>query len=96
MIRHIVLFEFSSDEIDSSLAELKGILEPLAAEVPGVLSLRVDGDKYRDSGHWDAALVSEYESWESLRAYQSHPLHQGAVLRVDEIVSHKAVVDYEL
>lgn len=95
MIRHIVVFGFSSENRADSLATLKQALEPLATAIPGVQSLRVDGDPHRVDGHWDAALVSEHDSWEALDAYQTHPAHLSALTVVGALVDRKAVVDYE-
>ena len=50
MIRHIVLFKLSDRTPDGARAQaeaLRGALEPLAASVPGVLSLRVSNDPKR-------------------------------------------------
>lgn len=97
MIRHIVLFRFAPTETDPAAAfeSLAGALRPLATSVEGVISLRVDADPKRVGSHWDAALVSEHESWDDLAAYQVHPAHLDALKVVNEVIVDKAVVDYE-
>ena len=99
MIRHIVLFALKGDDAERAAAaeQLRAALEPLVGTVPGLRSLRVDADGSGISGHWDAALVSEHESWDALSAYQSHPDHQRVVTQiVPVVVADRAAVDYEL
>ena len=99
MIRHIVLFRFgdTSDATRTeSFATIAAALRPLAATIPGVNSLRVDADPKTVGTHWDAALVSEHQSWDELAAYQEHPAHHSALAVVDPVVSARAIVDYEL
>ena len=99
MIRHIVLFKVSDRSAEGSRAQvetLRGALEPLAASVPGVLSVTVAADPKTVDTHWDAALVTEHDSWEDLAAYQVHPEHRRAVAVVDSVATDKAIVDYEV
>ena len=99
MIRHIVLFTVSDRTPEGSRAQietLRGALEPLAASVPGVLSLRVAADPKTVETHWDVALVTEHATWEDLAAYQVHPEHVRALGVVDSVTAQKAIVDYEL
>ena len=98
MIRHIVLFKLSDRTPDGARAQaeaLRGALEPLAASVPGVLSLRVSDDPKRVDTHWDVALETEHASWDDLDAYQVHPEHRRALEVVNSVAAEKAVVDYE-
>jgi hypothetical protein len=97
MIRHIVLFKVSGSTRDANarIETLRSALEPLAASVPGVLSLRVSADPKRVETHWDAALETEHPSWDDLDAYQAHPEHLRALAVVNSVAVEKAVVDYE-
>lgn len=99
MIRHIVLFTLTDRSPEGAAAQvetLRGALEPLAASVPGVLSLRVSVDRTAIETHWDAALETEHASWEDLAAYQAHPEHQRAIAAIDPVVAERAIVDYEV
>lgn len=100
MIRHIVLFKVrgaDAAERRTASERLRAALEPLVGQVPGLVSLRVDADATDIPGHWDAALVSEHESWEALEAYQSHPAHVAVVEGVAaEVVVDRAAVDHEV
>ncbi len=99
MIRHIVLFRLHGDATERAdgVERLRAALEPLADTVPGVRSLRVDGDGSGVDWHWHASLVSEHESWEALAAYQVHPAHVAVLGTViAEVAAEKAVVDLTL
>lgn len=99
MIRHIVVFKFdagSAEEQQAKFEKLSGALRSLAGAIPGVQSLRVDADPKTVTTHWDAALVSEHDTWEALEAYQVDPAHVAAVRVVNAVAVDKAVVDYEL
>ncbi|WP_019180150.1 Dabb family protein [Microbacterium yannicii] len=99
MIRHIVLFSVGIDDEEARRAAVAKIVEtltPVGGIVPGVNSLRVDGDPKLVAAHWDAALVSEHTSWDALAEYQQHPAHLAAVEIVNTVVRDRAVVDYEI
>jgi hypothetical protein len=99
VIRHVVLFTLATEDAAEKLRhaeEMKRRLEPLAAEIPGVLGLEVAFDLGRVPGHWDVVLVSEHESEAALESYQAHPRHREAVAFVDSVVGRKACVDYVL
>ena len=99
MIRHIVLFRLrASDPMErrAQFEMLANTLRPLAETIEGIHSFRVDADPRPENPHWDAALVSEHESWEALAAYQVHPAHVDALSVVSTICAQKAIVDYEL
>lgn len=96
MIRHIVLFTLKGDKV-AATAHLKAELEGLLGQVEGLRSLRVDADGSGIDFHWDAALVSEHDSWEALAAYQAHPEHRRILEEVVPLhAEQKAVVDHEL
>jgi hypothetical protein len=98
MIRHIVLFKLvdrSPEGAARQVETLRGALEPLAASVPGVLSLRVSVDRTSIETHWDAALETEHASWADLAEYQAHPEHRRAIAVIDPVVAERAIVDYE-
>jgi len=99
MIRHIVVFRFSPGspaEQREKFEELSGALRPLAGKIDGLQSLRVDADPKDAATHWDAALVSEHNTWAALDAYQADPAHLEAVDTVNSVTVDKAIVDYEV
>lgn len=98
MIRHIVAFKLSATDPERKASDAAGLrdrLEPLAGEIPGVLSLTVRPDLGLVGTHFDVVLVSEHTDNAALEAYQAHPAHQAALSWVNTVTSDKAVVDYE-
>lgn len=78
MIRHIVLWDVRGDtpEEKAEVAlRIKHGFEALVGQIPGLLALEVGIDRSRVDYACDVALYSEFESWEALHAYASHPAH---------------------
>lgn len=99
MIRHIVLFRLAADDDAQRRDDAHGIaerLEALETQIPGIQSIRVDRDLGLVDGHWDVALVSEYDDNAALEAYQVHPAHKEAAAWIGTVVTDRAVVDYSV
>lgn len=77
-IRHIVMWKFRND-CELSRAEvtekMKLDLESLKGKIPGLLSIEVGINVKESEKAFDAVLVSEFDSMESLDNYKKHPLH---------------------
>jgi hypothetical protein len=98
VIRHIVGFRLSA--IDpaqrrTNAETVKQRLETLNGLVPSLNSLEVGLDIGEVPPHWDAVLVSEFDSRKNLDAYQKHPDHVRVAGSIDEFVADRAIVDYE-
>jgi len=97
MIRHVVTFQFKATDPEDraeSIVKLRAALEPLADLIPGVQALTVGIDDQSVPGHWDAALISDHDSYEALAAYQVHPEHIAALSVIGALLSDKSVVDF--
>lgn len=98
MIKHVVLFKFKNvtdlPDKTEKLASIKQSLEKLINRVPELRMIEV-GLNNNPNESYDLSLISEFKSWDDLKAYVIHPEHQkvGAVIR--EILSERACVDYE-
>ena len=98
MIKHVVLFKFKNvtdlPDKTEKLASIKQSLEQLINRVPELRMIEV-GLNNNPNESYDLSLISEFKSWDDLKAYVIHPEHQkvGAVIR--EILSERACVDYE-
>lgn len=99
MIRHIVMWDVagaSADEKRRNIERLRQGFEGLRGRVPGMIQLHIGVDASAVDYACDVVLVSEFESWEALRAYAVHPEH----LRVrDELAGVRIArhqVDYEV
>ena len=92
MIRHIVMWKFRTGTEDqqeqflTGLAALQGVIpQLLRSEV-----VRSVGD-----GNYDAALISEFESLETLEQYKVDPRHKAVSALCKSIRTDRAAVDYE-
>lgn len=98
MIRHIVMWNVRGDtamEKQHSIGMVREKFHSLRGRIPGLARLEIGADASGVDYACDVVLYSEFETWESLRAYAEHPLH----LQVrDELVGvriERHQVDYE-
>jgi quinol monooxygenase YgiN len=94
-----VLFALAAEDPEQKrrdAEEMRARMAPLAAQIPGVLSMEVGFDLGRVPGHWDVVLVSEHESNAALEAYQADPRHREVIEFVNSVVRAKACVDHDL
>ena len=94
MIRHIVMWKFrpgTEAEQTEFLTRLRG----LQGVVPQLLRSEVAVNSKKGEGSYDAVLVSEFESLETLEIYKNDPRHQAVSALCKSIREDRAVVDYE-
>jgi hypothetical protein len=100
MVKHIVMWTLKDSAQGRSREDnariMKEKLEALAGVVPGLLHAEVGIDFERGDQSYDVALYAEFDSRESLRAYQVHPAHVAAVGFIREVRESRCVVDYEI
>lgn len=98
MIKHIVLFKFKTDipkDIrKQKLPEIKKSLEMLKTHIAELGYIEA-GINTNPEESYDLALISEFSSWEDLKAYVVHPEHQKVAAVIREILQERACVDYE-
>jgi hypothetical protein len=96
-VRHIFLWSvkdgFDGDAVLSRLSELE-------TGVPGLRGWSIGkhegGTPNSSAGSWQYALTCDFDSFEDLDAYQSHPFHEGVVADVMDSCDAWAVIDYTL
>ncbi len=100
MVKHIVMFKFhetacgrSKKENVSIAAEMLG---DLMGKVPTLLSSQVfiNSDS-ADKSNYDLVLVTEFNGFDELNEYATHPLHLKVVDFIKEVRESRACVDYE-
>jgi Stress responsive A/B Barrel Domain len=99
MIRHIVTWKLKAqDDADraAAVAAIAEVLEPLVHVVPGIHSLVVRPNVAYFDKNWDVLVIGDYESLESLGAYQVHPDHVAAAAVVREHVTERSSIDFEV
>jgi hypothetical protein len=96
MIRHTVMWKLAATERSDkthAYEEIRGALEALRGEIPGLMALTVSADLGDSDGNFDVILVSDHDSAEALEVYQKHPAHLEAAAVIKAHVSSRACVD---
>jgi hypothetical protein len=99
MIRHVVAFKLAADDADDRARDaitLRDELGSLVGSVPQLRHLEVGIELGLVPGHWDACLVTDFDSVADLETYQAHPEHVRVLGVINPLVSARAVVDYEV
>ena len=93
MIRHIVMWKFR----EGTGAEQEQFLAGLAA-LQGVVPQLLKSEVKRNvaPGNYDAVLVSEFESLETLQQYKDDPRHKAVSALCKSIRTDRAALDYEI
>ena len=73
--------------------EIKNRLEALLPKINEIKSLEVGINE--NGGEYDVILITAFESYENLKAYDSHPEHQKVRAFISGVVDNRAAVDYE-
>ena len=93
MIKHIVLWKIKEENKEENAKEIKKRLEALVPKIDDIKKLEVGVNE--NGGEYDAALVSEFESYDDLKAYDGHPEHLKVRQFIRSIAVTRAAVDYE-
>ncbi len=92
MIRHIVMWKFRP-ETDTEQARFLEGLRNLQGVIPQLLKSEVAVNV--GQGNYDAVLVSEFESLETLETYKNDPRHKAVSALCKSIREDRVAVDYE-
>ena len=92
MIRHIVMWKFRTGTEDQQEQFLTGL-----AALQGVIPQLLRSEVVRSvgEGNYDAALISEFESLETLEQYKVDPRHKAVSALCKSIRTDRAAVGYE-
>ena len=92
MIRHIVMWKFRSGTEAEQEQFLEG-MKSLQGVIPELLKSEVAVHVGEDN--YDAVLVSEFESLETLEIYKNDPRHKAVSALCKSIREDRVAVDYE-
>ncbi len=100
MIRHVVMWRLKDfDGVTGNPVQmdvLQKCISAMRAEVPGLIMIDLGVDKSRTPDSADLILVSEFESWAALDAYQVHPLHDEFKKLFGPLRTERRLGDYEI
>ncbi|WP_115790545.1 Dabb family protein [Arthrobacter silvisoli] len=76
MIRHTVLFQFTSDFPPAERQAWIDGLNNMAGKIPGMFNLSHGPDVLGTERSFDYAIVADFETVEDIAVYNTHPLHE--------------------
>ena len=92
MIRHVVMWKFRQGE-EAAMQEFLTRLQALDGVIPEILRSEV-GVNVKD-GNYDACLIADFESLETLETYKNDPRHKAVSALCKSIRTDRVAVDYE-
>ena len=93
MVTHIVFWALKDEAEGHDKRENAEHIEALVGVVPGLIKAEVGINE--NGGKYDAALFSQFESWDALHAYDSHPEHLKVRAFVKAVRLERESVDFE-
>jgi hypothetical protein len=94
MLTHVVLFKFKSRD-PQVVAEARDKLRALPAQIDLIKGYEVGVNIIASARAYDLALVSRFETVETLRAYQEHPAHVPVSVWMNEQCESIVAADYQ-
>ena len=95
MIRHIVMFKIK-DEFKSEIPQLVSNFYGMKGRIEGMLDLEAGQDILHSERSYDLALVTVFDSMESFKAYQTHPVHMPVRKHMHEVRESSVACDFEI
>jgi ATP phosphoribosyltransferase len=98
MIKHIVMWKLKDNAEgctkEENAEKIKSLLEKLKGKIDEIKYLEVGINVNSSDSAFDAVLVSEFESLETLNSYQVNPEHKKVSAFVKSVRVDRKVVDY--
>src|SRR5271168_3282110 len=99
MICHVVMWRLRDEakrtEFPRINDELQQIVRAMRNTVPGLLRLTIGLNRASVPDAADLLLYSEFESWDALKCYEVHPLHDELRGIFGPLRIERLVVDFE-
>lgn len=94
MIRHVFTWKVADGHDGDKVIQL---LNDFSTEVDMIRYLEIGahtGEPNDNGDPWDGVLISDFETWEDLDDYSSHPKHGDLVKELLPMLKERAVVDF--
>lgn len=96
MFRHVALFRWVPGTTDAQVDAVRTALHQLPAAIPELRNYRVGPDAGLADGNWHFAVVADFDTVDSWRAYMVNPEHDRVRTEVLlPLVAERAGVQYE-
>jgi len=95
MIKHIVLFKFKADTLQSDRQQLAARFRAMSEHISEIISLEVGENVVQSPRAYDLALVIDFNDLDALKRYAAHPDHVPASEFAKSICENIVSVDYE-
>ena len=99
MIHHVVLWRLRPEAKRAgrieSLPELERSVQAMRGAIPGLLRAQLGVNQADSPDAVDLMLYTEFATWEALRGYERHPLHDELRKLLGPLRIERRVVDYE-
>ncbi|MDM0072509.1 Dabb family protein [Variovorax sp. J31P207] len=99
MVKHIVMWSVVGTiavEKQRNIQLVRDCFLGLKNSIPGLISLEIGVDLSKVDYACDVVLNSEFESWEALEGYSTHPAHLRVRDELSGIRIARHQVDYEV
>jgi hypothetical protein len=94
LLTHIVLFKMK-DKSREAADNMIGMLRAMEGQIPQLLSIEVGHDVVRSERSYDIGLITKFESLETMKEYQVHPIHQEVLAYINTVRESAIAVDFE-
>ena len=94
MIRHVVTWKLKEENKQENAQKIKAELEGLVGVINEIKSLEVGINE--NGGEYDVILITAFESYDDLKAYDKHPAHQTVREFIVGVVQSRVAVDYTI
>lgn len=100
MIKHIVIWKFHESANGKTKAEniAEAVKRLLAMEgrIPGLLKIECGENITFNEAYWDLALYTEFDTENSLRIYETHPVHEEVKKYLALVRDKRVALDYKV
>ena len=100
MIRHVVMWKFSSEAEGKTKRENMQLVQEqlyaLVPKIPEILRMEIGMDVKGTDASMDLMLLTEFDSLETLKIYAEHPEHVKVASVVRNVTESRVVLDCEI
>lgn len=92
MVNHIVTWKLNEENKQENAKKMKELLEALPEKIAQIKFLQVGINE--NGGEYDAILLTKFDSYEDLKAYDVHPEHQKVRAFIRSVVGGRISIDF--